>query len=177
MGVHIYKVAKGNHKNILFGSFVSLLTLLWLAPPPASAQIYKCVDKHGRPQFSDKPCAQNAVTVEVKDHNSGISHAPEGTFAKVRSDNEVRELRRKIERREREIKKLGRKRDAEIKELKVKQSYAANNLAGATWDQSLATQMNSVSQNYNSQIDRKSREIELMNKRIYSLEASKEDTP
>lgn len=150
---------------------VALLAMLSL---PATAEIYKCIDANGRPQFSDKPCAVDAEVVEVQDSSAGLSLGAEGDYSKMRHANKARELKRSIHRKEGEIRDLESTRDRKIADLSNRQRYAANNLAGATWEGSLATQMDAVSRDYNSRIDRKRKEADRLRDQLQVLEERQE---
>lgn len=148
---------------------ILIATVILAIAGTANAEIYKCLDDKGRPQFSDRPCSENAEIIEVKDHTAGISHGPQGDFSKVHDDIEKRDIERKIGWREDEIDAFERIRDQKIGEIKRKQSHANNNLAGATWEQSLATEMDAVANDYNSRIDRKHQEIDRLRDRMARL--------
>ncbi len=145
-------------ENLVTSLVISIALGLFMATP-AGAEIYKCVDTAGRAQFSDKPCSKNAEKIEVDTSSSGISHGPQGDFSRVRSDMQRRDIERRITRLESDITGLQDAKNAELSRLRYRQSRANNNLAGATWEQSIATEMASVTQDYNSQIEMKREEI------------------
>ncbi len=70
-----------------------------------------------------------------------------------------REIERKIARLDQDIEDLEDERDRRLDAIAKKREQANNNLAGATWEQSLATEMASVSQDYNARITAKRSEI------------------
>jgi len=156
--------------KLLIPSYAAMLLLA--ISTGANAQVYKCTDERGRPQFSDRPCAENAEQVDVTVQSSGISHAPQGDFSQVSADIKRRELERRVERIEDEIDALEKDLDRKLQMLQVKQSYAANNLAGATFGQSIATEMAATSQDYSARIQRKQDEITRLHQEISELKSS-----
>lgn len=149
--------------------FALQLALALLLSPLCFAEIYKCVDDKGQVQFSDRVCSSSAEVIEVEDHTAGISIGPTGDYSKMRSDNKTRDLEAKIRRKESQIKGLEKTRDSKISDIQKQKKRAANNLAGATWETSLATEMQAVSQDYNSRIAAKRDEISRLESKIENL--------
>lgn len=139
------------------------LALLAIVPAmlaaPAGAQIYKCKGDRGVTVFSEHPCGDDATEVTVEDNNAGISVAPEGDFSKVRSDIAKRELERKIRDKKNQIERLELARERELAVLRDRKRYANNNLAGATWEESISTEMTAVVQKYQSNIENRREEL------------------
>lgn len=149
---------------------VLALALLGLACLPAQAQsIYKCVDDQGRKTFSQSPCADDAEKITVKNDNAGLSVGPKGDFSKMRDSNAIRGMNRKIDTLSYEADTLRNKREGELAALREQKSYAANNLAGATWLQSLSAEMQTVTDTYNSQIESKRDEIKRLQQEIRDI--------
>jgi len=130
----------------------TLTAILICSAPLANAQIYKCTDEDGKLHYSDKPCAKDAETVQIEDNTSGVSLGKSGDWSKVNESIRAREIERAIDRHQDSIRRLQNARDRELATLRAKQRRAANNLAGATYRQSLATEMQAVSEDYNSRI-------------------------
>jgi hypothetical protein len=119
----------------------------------ANADIYKCTGPNGNLIFSQKPCGANAETVVIKDTTSGVSITGDGDFSQVDADRRTRDIDRAIDRHYRTIGELQRERDAKVADIRHQQSRAANNLAGATYLQSLATEMQAINDDYNTRIN------------------------
>ncbi len=134
-----------------------LLLVLWSGM--AGAQIYKCEDDRGRPQFSDRPCATDAQTVTVENTSSGINMGSQGNYSGVYKATADRELRRKIKAKKAEIDSLEAAKARALAIIRGEQRYSANNLAGATRDESLATEMDAVVKDYNARIELRAREL------------------
>ncbi len=152
---------------------IALILLTTLASTSnAQTQFYKCKDKWGQPVFSQRPCGDNAETGTV----SGPGHtgrpvtpsatAPattsEGTstWDRIEAANALREANREIDRREERIRSLENERDQKLAALKNKKRYANNNLAGATWEESISTEMQAINDQYQSKIDSQRRKID-----------------
>lgn len=119
-----------------------------------AADFYKCVDEGGKKTFSQRPCAVNAEVISVDGPAlSGSVKTDVMAVNKVRDSNRVREIDRVVKERYQVIDDLRSKMEKEMSALKYRQGYARNNLAGATWQQSLATEMQAVSDKYSVLID------------------------
>lgn len=129
---------------------VFLLLLLW--PVTGAAQIYRCEDERGRAQFSDKPCAEGAVVIELKTDSSGISMGSQGDYSGVYRASAQRDLRRKIKLKQGEIERLELSKERAVARIKREQLYSNNNLAGAVRDDSLAAEMQAIVRDYNGRI-------------------------
>ena len=152
---------------------IALILLATLASTTnAQTQFYKCKDKWGQPIFSQRPCGDNAETGTVSgpEHTGGpvtpSAAAPatssEGPSAwdKIEAANALREANREIDRREAQISSLERERDQKLAALKNKKRYANNNLAGATWEESISSEMQAINDQYQSKIDSQRRKID-----------------
>ncbi|RLQ23543.1 DUF4124 domain-containing protein [Seongchinamella sediminis] len=144
----------------------------------AQTQFYKCKDQGGQPVFSQRPCGENAQTGTITgpERNGGpvsTSPAPTATAAtttapsqepdtwdKVEASRLLREAEREIDRREDRIDYLEAERDKKIAALRNKKRYANNNLAGATWEESISSEMQAVNDQYQSKIDSQQRKID-----------------
>lgn len=135
-----------------------------------AGEVYKCVED-GKTVFQGVPCPGSGTKVAVKPANAATSPAtdspaPEGSAP--RSQTELSKLKQNVEtmeneRRQREnaysIKTLENDiynyelaMDSELTALQRKKNFAANNLAGATWEQSISTEMQAVSEKYRTRI-------------------------
>ena len=77
-------------------------------------------------------------------------------------ERRIRWERDKIQEEERHINSLQRQRSAEIAALQQRQTRANNNLAGATFRQSLAEEMQAVNQRFDAQIAQRQANIDRM---------------
>lgn len=143
--------------------FAGLVVLASVAPL-AIGQVYKC--KEGATTvFSAMPCEPNARAIDVRPA-SGASRveAPAGGArpgVESRAGSPGERMRRQADamQYERELKevlaqreRLVRDRDDELDALRRKKFMANNNLAGATWLQSISAEMQVVSDNYAQKI-------------------------
>lgn len=127
-----------------------------LAAGPAAA-VYKC-QVNGETVFSQTPCAANAEEVQLKVHRPSEDEAKaaeeRATWLKeesaaMRADRKSREAAIEITRLEREIEVYQDQMDKELVALREQKATANNNLAGATLEQSIATEMQAVVDKYN----------------------------
>ncbi|PAT42523.1 DUF4124 domain-containing protein [Vandammella animalimorsus] len=134
------------------------IALLLMTAGPAAA-VHKCKGQDGKIVFQDMPCV-NGVGQELK-LRPASGHVPTSAVSadahKTRTEQlreKTEELRRKNRLRDLEIAIPNARRaisvsehqcQREIDALRRKQPLANNNLAGATWLQSLATEMEAVS--------------------------------
>jgi|SRR5690554_3386184 len=138
----------------------SLILLLLAAASTQAAQVYKCTDANGKLTFSQYPCGTEEKTeqVEVKNDSSGIELIGSGDFSKVDADNAARTKTRNLDRaiatRQANIRTLNRQRDRKIAALRGEQGNARNNAAGAAYHGSLATEVQTVTQDYRARIQR-----------------------
>ena len=147
-----------------------ILPLLLLAAGMAQAGVYKCqVD--GKTVYSQTPCAGNAQKIEIKVHEPS---AEEQARAKARLEQwgkglEINELKakrgailRNIALLRQRIANINQQMDQELNWLRQKKLRANNNLAGATWEQSISSEMQAVARKYQAQIDTTQRDIDRM---------------
>lgn len=141
-----------------------------LISTPAVAQIYQCTDERGQTVFSQRPCGGDAKKVEVEVTGSGLSLGGNDGFEKVLSSNEKRELERRLRSVEAEADSLTDQRNRELAALRQKKALSANNLAGATWEESISTEMQMVADNYNDQIEQLRHQADRIRSRISEIE-------
>lgn len=127
----------------------------------AKTSYYQCQDKWGQPMFSQQPCGNDAVQGSVTPHaNTGSEPSDSAIWTRVEAQNAVRDAERDVARRERRVQQLEQERDNKIAVLKDRSRYAKNNLAGAQFHGSLATEMQAVTEQYNAKIADEERRIE-----------------
>ncbi len=134
--------------------FISLFYIVFT--PVVLADIYKC-EVDGVVTFSQMPCSDTAkkITIEIRKPNTpGIENdSHRQTLEDVNDYIEIKKIDREIKRQESKIKNYQKRMNQEIKRLEIRASYAANNLAGATYENALTTQMEAVTKKYNTLIE------------------------
>jgi len=122
----------------------------------AHAGVYKCVIE-GKTAFSGKPCGGNAEEIKIRaskssDQSAELSkgaHRSSSQKTKVAFlEMDVSSNKRKISKSERKIVSLNRGLNAEVSRLRRKKKRASNNLAGATWEESISTEIAAVVEKY-----------------------------
>lgn len=137
---------------------IHLLLITSLLSLPSAAQINKCAID-GRIVYQAAPCPRGAAASTLNYRNDiadeAAKDAREEFLAKEKSRRSA-ERRQDIEREiaflERQIERHQRDMDAEIAALRNAKRYASNNLAGATWEQSLSSEMQAVATRYQTKI-------------------------
>lgn len=156
---------------------VAAVPLLLLTLPVCAQSLYKCPDPvSGVVKFSQTPCTATGggevITVKPIPATSGstVPASIEETDRVQNLANQAGRERRLLE-IDREIKALenqiGGYRSAmseEIARLQRKKQFASNNLAGATWEQSISDEMNAVANKYDSLIRNSQNQIESLQK-------------
>lgn len=143
--------------------------LLWgMLAGSAQAQVYKCVGPNGTTVFADAPCAAGAKPIDVRPAAgqyvvpspvnapaTGDASTPAAAPSlQQRADTAARRrgLQNQIDFQERKIGAKTDEMNAKLDELRQRKRYANNNLAGATWEQSISQEMNAVSASYDSEL-------------------------
>tara|TARA_R110002049_G_scaffold180263_4_gene347281 strand:- start:3423 stop:3896 length:474 start_codon:yes stop_codon:yes gene_type:complete len=140
---------------------IALMLLAILASAAnAQTQFYKCKDKWGQPIFSQRPCGDNAETGTVSGpaptgtparttaNASAATSESSSAWDKIEAANTLREAN------------LEKERDQNLVALQNKKRYADNNLAGATWEESISSEMQAINEQYQSKIDSQRRKID-----------------
>ncbi len=131
---------------------IALLLSVAAAQAAAETKFYQCKDKWGQPVFSERPCGADATAGSVEAPQASGS-VDSSDFGAVTASNSIRDDEREIERLEEDVERLERVRDAKLKKLEQRTHQASNNLAGAQYHESLATEMQAVTAQYQSKID------------------------
>ncbi|MCU0932131.1 MAG: DUF4124 domain-containing protein [Serpentinimonas sp.] len=149
------------------------VVLGWTAQPAWAVQ--RCVEPGGRVVFQDKPCPGRGGEVLLRPANPGVPPEPVPQAAApvaVPQESEVERLNRlsdqmQAQRRRQELElylvpraqnQIAQHRaqcDREYRDLQGKKTLANNNLAGATWEQSISTEMAALA----ARCDSRSREL------------------
>lgn len=127
---------------------------------------YKCVSPGGGVAFQQTPCAtgtqeQKLVirSSEVPTQPAPVSSKPlpqnvdQRMAASLGQERRVRELQQSIADTEGAMVQRSAQMSRELDILRAKKGYAANNLAGATWEQSISTEMQAVTQKHKTMND------------------------
>ncbi|MDF0533679.1 hypothetical protein PY479_05215 [Shewanella sp. A32] len=147
-----------------------------LATPLSFADVYKCtVD--GKVIFSQEPCATDAKPMDLSNVGSFVTNdnkqakSPEATAKQSEISNYIHaeDIKREITRLQHKREKVFNDRDARIQRLRQSRNYASNNLAGATWEKSLAEEMSAVSRAADSEVQSIDREIASLQQELQSL--------
>ena len=148
------------------------VTCIALLPVTVTAQttVYHCADPRGQPVFSDHPCGDKALRVTITGPQAIGSVGPSSpVWRRISADNALRDAERELQRREDRIAQYARDRDQRISALRVQGSTANNNIAGAQYRESLATEMQAVTQQYNAKIQGGQRDIDRLQYRMDSV--------
>ncbi len=147
-----------------------MLALVMLGAPLAQADIYKCVIG-GKTVFSQTPCAPDAVEVrpkvvqpsaEAMAEQQAVNASVQAAASAMERDRRMRAIERAIEELDARIVQMEAERDRTIARLRFNRLYANNNLAGATWQQSLAAEMEAVAVQYGTSISAAQEERKLL---------------
>jgi len=143
---------------------VTVATVLALATTPAFA-VYKCKDATGRTVFQERRCetiGAKGSQIEVRPASGQpTSPAPSTAATQAAPQTEAARLRTLNERSSKEsqlhklveleipaararIRNASNQCEARMKAVKSQKSRANNNLAGATWEQSISAEMQAI---------------------------------
>ncbi|MCB1769727.1 MAG: DUF4124 domain-containing protein [Candidatus Competibacteraceae bacterium] len=143
-------------------AFGSATTLLALTLSPAMA-VNKCVNDAGQVVYQSAPCPASAKGGELTLQKAAPASAPspadaeelkriQQTASALERERRLTEIDREIQRLEGRITDHRSAMDGEMANLRRKKLLANNNLAGATWEQSISEEMNAVTQKYDALI-------------------------
>lgn len=154
---------------------VALMSLS-VAATAGSGSYHVCTDAKGQKLFTQEPCPDGQAA-EVKSYSvTDAAAAPDNrlstenpAYQKLRDSNRRAELERAIKKNEKELGKLEQQMNTELAALRRKSSYANNNLAGATYQQSLALEMRAVTDRYKLQMQNKQDELDRQREELAGL--------
>ncbi len=148
--------------------------ILSVLPLVGYAEIYKCQDERGKTTYSQHPCGDSGEVITVNPTVPSVN-SPDSrsefnqTLDAIDIRTEIRRLERYISLLKARKRSFTRKMDAELNALKQKKLYANDNLAGATWEASISTEMRAITESYHTKmtatqdlIDEANRELELL---------------
>lgn len=151
------------------------VSLTLLAPPALGQPMYKCPDPSGVVKFQQMPCTLQgggeAVTVKpipasgiVNLETSEESKRVQQVTHKMSRDRRLLEIEREMGNLESRIDSDRSAMSNEMARLERKKSSAANNLAGATWEQSISEEMSAVAAKYDAMIRNSQSRIDQLRK-------------
>ena len=146
--------------------------LLALISVPAAA-VNKCVNDAGQVVYQTTPCPTTTkgseLTLQKAPPPAATSTADaeelkrlQQTAGKMERDRRLTEIDREIKQLESRIIDHRSALNNEIANLQRKKQSANNNLAGATWEQSISDEMSAVSQKYDALIRNDQSQIDLL---------------
>jgi hypothetical protein len=178
-GWWLLTISRGRKKAGVIMRTLIAITIVLAILSMAQAEIYKCkVD--GRTIFMDQPCADGdinqspyiqtekntpsnnqAAQIDQITSQDEQQSAPNQPAPKGATQESISALEAKYfiaddtyNRRKNILEALIRERDIKLEQLELKKYRANNNLAGATWEQSISTEMEAVVRLYNAKIER-----------------------
>ncbi|MGI2177436.1 hypothetical protein [Shewanella frigidimarina] len=155
----------------------SLIVILIMVSASASAEVYKCADG----KYQADPCDDQSEpldlsnvgsvvapsrgypenltneTIDARQQDSAVN--PRDKKAEIAQYLRKQKIEREIRNLEKERKKAFKDRDDKIEQLRTTGKRANNNLAGATWQQSLAQEMTAVMQQGSTEVESIDRQI------------------
>ncbi|WP_020409677.1 DUF4124 domain-containing protein [Hahella ganghwensis] len=134
------------------------------SPDLYATSIYKCTSEKGTVVFSESPCNNQAEKIEVSVPKIGTEGSTNATniLKTIEKHNRPREIDQEIKELETQIADDQKKMDLELDNLREQKKYAANNLAGATWEESISTEMQAVVEKYKTRISNARSQIEYL---------------
>lgn len=157
------------HLHIFLSALALFLTVL--SAPAYTAEIYKCMDAHGRPIYSQMPCGSDAkkTTITPPDEIGSVS-TDRTSLRELKDSNRLRDIERNIAAENRRIRSLQQSMESELEKLRQKKRQARNNLAGDQWEQSISAEMSAVVEKYNAKIAAANARFERLEREKASLQ-------
>ena len=141
---------------------------------PLQAAVYKC-EKDGVTTFSQTPCGEDAQTTSYT--TVGQESQPTQTVTVKKDTNEVdkyiqqRQLKRQIKKVSQDKEEKIAQRNREMNAIRDKQMSAKNNdVAGATYLQSLAQEMAAVVEAYDTEIKSLDQQLAHLQQQLSKME-------
>ena len=133
----------------------TIVVLLVLATPMTASAQFKCTDAEGKVTFQQTACAKSGKQEPLKLRTDAPSRAASDVAAeggsveqrmvrKLERDRVMRGVEDEIRDTEGAIANRNNAMVAEIAALRQRKASANNNLSGATFEQSVSTEMNAV---------------------------------
>jgi hypothetical protein len=141
-----------------------LLSVLLSLSATSTAAVYQCTGDNDQTIFSDQPCGDDAVKLDhkaapalggpmVTEGSRDFLEGREVKSAVHRIDTNIRQLQLQLKRAKRQL-------DVDMAEWESDKSRANNNLAGATWENSLAQEASLKQQQYQSKVSQIDRDMD-----------------
>lgn len=159
-------------------SVLATIAALIASPMTLAQDAHKCKLADGKIVYQDSPCvATGSGTVRVvRSAETGKTDNPaqsadekspaqtevarlKGIIATKEKARTISELNSEIAAQEQDIYRLQNAMQNELAALRAKKSLAKNNLAGATWEASISSEMQATTQRYNTEIATKTARI------------------
>ncbi len=142
-----------------------LILVLSCVSSAEATSIYKCIGESGRTEFSQAPCSDSAehLIIDVPKIGTTGSTNARKVLDDIEKSNRLREINRETKKLEKGISNYQKEMDSEIRRLRDKKMYAANNLAGATWEESISTEMSAIVASIKTKIDAAREKIKSLN--------------
>lgn len=146
-------------------------------PALAMADIYKCI-VNGKTVFSGSPCAQDAEKIELKvnkpsTEDRALMEQQVDKWGKGIAKQKLIQKRdavlREIRRNQFRLDSLNDEMESELEALRIKKRRAYHNLAGATWEQSISEEMNSITRKYQVKLDGLHRDMDRLQRQADRL--------
>jgi hypothetical protein len=152
----------------------SLILLALILSCSAQAEVYKCADG----QYQADPCDENSQPVDLSgvgsfiesgdgiSQSSVVSNVSADKKKEIRTYIENQRISREINKLESDRRRVIAARDQRLRNLRESRKYANNNLAGATWQQSLAQEQLAATQEADTMVSSIDRQVEQLRKEI-----------
>ncbi len=137
-----------------------MITALLLPMSGGALAQFKCIGAGGAVSFQQVPCASGAkserlaaqAAPEPRPTNLGATAITESVDVRIlktlERDRRIREMTEQIGGIEAAVASRGAQMSYEMETLRSQKVRAGNNLAGATWEQSISTEMAAVAEKY-----------------------------
>lgn len=143
-----------------------------------AGQYHVCTDVDGKKSFQAMPC-NDTEQAEVREYEVRKSLGDSGPsvglptdsdiYKQMKADNRRAQLKRDIRKSELAIERYQGQMTTEMALLRKRKGRANNNLAGATWEQSISAEMQAVSDKYGNLIDVERDRLGVLRKELMGL--------
>ncbi|RPA55986.1 hypothetical protein EGC79_01850 [Shewanella vesiculosa] len=169
------------------GKSLIVILIMVSASASASAEVYKCADG----KYQADPCDDQSEPLDLSNVGSLVAPSrgypenltnettdarlqdtsvnPRDKKAEIAQYLRKQKIEREIRNLEKERKKAFKDRDDKIEQLRTTGKRANNNLAGATWQQSLAQEMTAVMQQGSTEVESIDRQISALRSELKQL--------
>jgi hypothetical protein len=136
---------------------ISIVVCVLIALPVAPVwAVNKCVSQDGSISYQTAPCPTGANATEIQrlptngpPSNPGEVDRIKGFTEKSAKDRRLLEIERAVTQSQDRIASYRQEMSDQIDALRSRKHAASNNLAGATWEQSISEEMSAISQQFN----------------------------